>query len=62
MKFDAQLASGVSAEMQELVQSVSVQLHQLQQNVQKYTQIGQEEQVGTLHDVLAEQVLAMVER
>ncbi|KAL7074456.1 hypothetical protein ACQ4LE_006836 [Meloidogyne hapla] len=62
VKFDPQLASGISTELQELVQEFSEQLLQLQKNVHKYTNVGQEENVGELHNILAERVLLMVER
>nr|CAD2127890.1 unnamed protein product [Meloidogyne enterolobii] len=62
VKFDPQLASGISTELQELVSEFSEQLLLLQKNVYKYTNVGQEENVGELYNVLAEKVLLMVER
>uniref|UniRef100_A0A915M096 Uncharacterized protein n=1 Tax=Meloidogyne javanica TaxID=6303 RepID=A0A915M096_MELJA len=55
-------ASGISTELQELVSEFSEQLLLLQKNVYKYTNVGQEENVGELYNVLAEKVLLMVER
>uniref|UniRef100_A0A914GRA2 Conserved oligomeric Golgi complex subunit 1 n=1 Tax=Globodera rostochiensis TaxID=31243 RepID=A0A914GRA2_GLORO len=61
-KFDALLASGISHELNELIQQLSDSLRLLHQNINKYTLISQEENVEQLHEVLADQVLAFVDR
>uniref|UniRef100_A0A915EHJ2 Conserved oligomeric Golgi complex subunit 1 n=1 Tax=Ditylenchus dipsaci TaxID=166011 RepID=A0A915EHJ2_9BILA len=66
VKFDALLASGVSHELNDLVQKMFDGMRQLLSNVNKYVSLSKEQeesdQKSNSHDALADAVIALVDR
>lgn len=61
-KFDGLLAAGVSHELNSLTHKFFNYLNALMQRVEKYVQIGYDENVEVLREHLADAVLELLER